>query len=97
MLALMLGLVSASASALALALGLVLASVLVLGLVRECRVPRSPLERQQPGHPVTRKEHCRGRPEKKHLTPYFLPLQQGPCRWVARSPCENSVRCLGCP
>ena len=76
MLALMLGLVSA----LALGLVLVLASGLVLGLVRDCRVLRSPLETQHPGYPVTRKERCRGRPEKKHLSSYFLRLKQGPCR-----------------
>ena len=76
MLALMLRLVSVSV----LTLGLVLASGLVLGLVRECRVLRSPLETQHPGYPVTRKERCRGRPEKKHLSSYFLRLKQGPCR-----------------
>ena len=69
MLALMLGLVSA----LALALALVLASGLVLGLVRECRVLRSPLERQNSEHPVTRKQLCRGRPEKKRSTPSLSP------------------------
>jgi hypothetical protein len=81
-LALMLGLVSALALELELvsALVLVLASGLVLGLIRECRVLRSPLERQHPGYPVARKERCRGRPEKNHLSPYFLRLQQGPCR-----------------